>query len=171
MDNFFKRILEKSNIVAGFDNISLILFVMIAGYILYVTYRFISEISKHRNELNCEIGNINNLAENHNLKDDCPICHENIINAIELDCNHKFCGKCIMDYYITIQPRLSCPMCRKEIRLINILNYDRSEDMRRYMEMIVIFNHNNINGWNYVRIENKNCLLFESFSKIYFLEN
>jgi len=152
MDNILKKVSENSNLVAGFDNMSLVIFIMIAVYILYLIYRFTSEISKHRNELNSQIRNIDNLAENHNLEDDCPICHDNFKNAVELDCNHKFCAKCIMDYYRTIEPRLNCPMCRKDIRLINILNYNRSDEIRQYMEMIIIFNHDHLNGYNYVRL-------------------
>lgn len=151
MENIYKKVSENNNLVAGFDNASLFVFTVIAGYIMFVIYKFTLEISKHRNEINSQMGNIDNLAENHNLNDLCAICHEDIKNAIELDCNHKFCAKCIMDYYSTTEPRLSCPMCRKNIRLINILNYDRSAEMRQYMEKIIIFNHDHLNGYNYVR--------------------
>jgi len=150
METLYNRLSENSNIIEGFDNMSLVIFTIIALYIIYVLYKFFSEILNQRNELNSRIMNIDNLVEYHNLEDDCPICHENFKNAVELDCYHKFCAKCIMDYYKTTQPNLNCPMCRKSNRLINILNYDRSEDIRPYLEMIVIFNHDHLNGYNYV---------------------
>lgn len=141
------------NILEGFDNVSLLIVIIICIYIIYIFYKMFQEILKQRNILRDGIQNIDNLSENHNLgDDDCPICHEQVLNAVELDCSHKYCAKCIMEYYKTTQPNLACPLCRKSIRLIHILNYNRSEEVREYMEMIVIFNHDHLNGYNYVKI-------------------
>lgn len=151
MDYIFNRFTENTNSQSneGSDIMSSFLIFLISSNIIYVIYKFAKEFLNQRNESNSGIRN-NNTAENHNLEDDCPICHENFKNAVELDCSHVFCAKCIMDYYKTIKPNLLCPMCRKNIRLINVLKDDKSEESKPYKEMIVMFNHEHLTGYNYV---------------------
>lgn len=154
MDFFFDRFTQNTNVNADkYDNLSFTLILIICGYLIYIIYKFYSEIIKQRNEdADSRLRtNVENSSENNNEEEDCPICHENLKNTVELDCSHKFCAKCIMDYYSTTKPNLSCPLCRKNIRLINILKYNRSEEMKPYMEMIVIFNHEHLTGYNYVK--------------------
>jgi len=153
MDYFFERFTENTNRnSAKNDSFSYFLIFIIYAYIIYAIYKFFIEIQKQRNtNINSENRYNNNTGQNNNEEDDCPICQETLKNTVELDCAHKFCAKCIMDYYKTRTPNLSCPMCRKNIRLINILKYNRSEEMKPYMEMIVIFNHEHLSGYNYVK--------------------
>ncbi len=154
MENIF-YLLQKNSLIAGFDNSSFLLILLIFSFFIYIIYKIILELIRHRNLYNSLLRNIDDLPNGNiendlNMENVCAICHENLNNTAELDCNHKFCAKCIMDYYSTTQPKLKCPICRKNIRLINILNFDRSEEIRQYMEMIVIFNHDHLNGYNYV---------------------
>ena len=142
-------------ILEGVDNISLFIFAIIASYIFYIIYIILMEFLKKKQDLNRRIQDIDNIPEiNENPErneDDCPICSDVLhVNSCQLDCNHKYCCKCIMDYYETTRPYIKCPMCRANIRLINVLNFDRSPESRKYVEMIAIFNHENLNGYNYV---------------------
>jgi len=44
------------------------------------------------------------------LEDDCCICYNQIENPVLLsNCNHMFCGKCILEWYKTSN---KCPLCR-----------------------------------------------------------
>ena len=147
------NILNDGKLIEGLDNYSLFAFAIIIFYITYIFYNIYKEFDKRRNDLNRRLLNIDNIPErnNENIENDiCAICSEEFNNPSQLDCNHKFCSKCIMEYYERTRPSLRCPLCRKSIRLINVLNFDRTEDNRRFMEMIAIFNHENLDGYNYV---------------------
>ena len=142
------------NLIQGFDNMALFIFTIIFIYIIYILYIIIDEILNQRNLLQQNLQNLYNL--NNNLsnvpEDDCPICHEKLSNVTELECLHKFCARCIMEYYKVTTPLLNCPMCRKNIKSMKILYFDRTEEIKKYMEMIINFNHINLNGYNYVQI-------------------
>jgi hypothetical protein len=149
--------LNDGKLIEGVDNYSLLVFSIIILYITYIFYSIYIEFNKRRNDLNRRLLNIENIPEgnNNNLENDnCAICSEVFNNPSQLDCNHKFCSKCIMEYYERTRPSLRCPLCRKNIRLINVLNFDRSQDNRKYIEMIAIFNHENLDGYNYVFFKN-----------------
>jgi hypothetical protein len=100
--------------------------------------------------------NENSRYQSSGLHEDCSICTERIKYKVELDCKHCFCAKCIMDYYDTLRPRkLICPMCRREVRLINSQNINRNDENKIFYDKIVRFNHNHLNGANYVQFYNK----------------
>ena len=61
------------------------------------------------------------------LEEDCPICYEQIgcIDSVLLNCNHKFCGSCVLSTlshqrFKTCSP--SCAMCRETITTMTVNN-------------------------------------------------
>ena len=44
----------------------------------------------------------------------CPICYDDIVQPMRLQCNHLFCRNCIMKYETNTPGLLPCPLCRKE---------------------------------------------------------
>lgn len=64
---------------------------------------------------------LNKVQRNLNLqnKDLCSICFENKSDTAVITCGHKlFCYGCINDYH-SQYPHKGCPICRKEIIMIN----------------------------------------------------
>ena len=59
-----------------------------------------------------------------NKKKECPICLDEvkIINILRTNCNHDFCGECIMKKLDTDRSKCSpnCPMCRTDIKTMEI---------------------------------------------------
>jgi hypothetical protein len=59
-----------------------------------------------------------------NKQKECPICLEEVktINILKTNCNHEFCGECIMKKLETDLSRSTpnCPMCRTEIKQVEI---------------------------------------------------
>jgi Ring finger domain len=59
-----------------------------------------------------------------NKKTECPICLEEVktINILKTNCNHEFCGECIMKKLETDRSRCApnCPMCRTDIKTMEI---------------------------------------------------
>ena len=54
--------------------------------------------------------------------DECVICLEDLKeNIVILNCKHRYHYSCIQKWFFKIE-RLSCPMCRGEAEIINILN-------------------------------------------------
>lgn len=44
---------------------------------------------------------------------ECPICYEELINYVKLECNHNFCLKCHTGLVKNKQSK--CPLCRNDI--------------------------------------------------------
>ncbi len=59
-----------------------------------------------------------------NKKTECPICLEEVktINVLKTNCNHKFCGECIMKKLEIDRSKCApnCPMCRTDIKTMEI---------------------------------------------------
>jgi hypothetical protein len=59
-----------------------------------------------------------------NKKKECPICLEEVktINILTTNCNHEFCGECIMKKLETDLSKCApnCPMCRTDIKTMEI---------------------------------------------------
>jgi hypothetical protein len=59
-----------------------------------------------------------------NEKTECPICLEEVktINVLKTNCNHKFCGECIMKKLEIDRSKCApnCPMCRTDIKTMEI---------------------------------------------------
>jgi len=59
-----------------------------------------------------------------NKKKECPICLEEVktINILTTNCNHEFCGECIMKKLDTDRSKCTpnCPMCRRDIKTMEI---------------------------------------------------
>ena len=49
----------------------------------------------------------------HTVKEDCPICLEELCIPKQLDCSHLFCKRCISKWAYLTSP--TCPMCRRII--------------------------------------------------------
>lgn len=81
----------------------------------------VSEIEKNISELEEKYKNV--------LKDDCTICYGEIKEPILLPCcQNVFCGGCIMTW---METRKSCPMCRSDINVKEIvyIRTDSKKDM------------------------------------------
>jgi len=81
----------------------------------------VSEIEKNMSELEEKYKNV--------LKDDCTICYGEIKEPILLPCcQNVFCGGCIMTW---METRKSCPMCRSDINIKEIvyIRTDSKKDM------------------------------------------
>lgn len=51
--------------------------------------------------------------------EDCCICYNNLQNPVLLpDCQHLFCGVCILEWYKT---KTTCPLCRTDGQLSNLI--------------------------------------------------
>ncbi len=59
-----------------------------------------------------------------NKKTECPICLEEVktINILKTNCNHEFCGECIMKKLEIDRSKCApnCPMCRTDIKTMEI---------------------------------------------------
>ena len=54
--------------------------------------------------------------------DECVICLEDLKeNIVVLNCKHRYHYQCMQQWFLK-KGRLSCPMCRGESEIINILN-------------------------------------------------
>jgi hypothetical protein len=141
-------------LIEGMDNSILFVFLLLISLLLYFFWTLlkkIMEIRPDQNVVNQPQGNPDPYA-NSLPHEECSICLERIKYKIELDCRHCFCGPCIMDYYESRRPsNLNCPYCRRAIRLINAENIVRNESTRDFYDKIVIYNHRNLNGINYVK--------------------
>lgn len=155
-----------TNLIEGMDNSVVIVFLIIMGFILFIFWNILNLIMETKTRRQVDPYSINNLGggaiPNQVINDpylhtaeneDCSICTERIKFKVELDCTHKFCGKCIMDYHESIRPSdLKCPLCRAHVRIINYENITRSLENREWYDKIVKFNHRNLTGTNYVNI-------------------
>mmetsp|Transcript_580 Transcript_580/g.972 ORF Transcript_580/g.972 Transcript_580/m.972 type:complete len:287 (-) Transcript_580:27-887(-) len=54
------------------------------------------------------------------LEGECPICLDNYYEPVVTNCNHRFCGSCILDFWeiSSNMGTLSCPLCRRSVTLI-----------------------------------------------------
>ncbi len=147
-------------IIDGLDNSVLLVFLIIMGFILYIFWNILKFIMEKRERDRSEFPlldyNNNNQRDSDlyfgvGVHEDCAICTERIKYKIELDCRHCFCGNCIMDYYESLRPsNLKCPLCRSNIRLINTLNLQRTNQTSAFYDKIIKYNHKNLSGYNYV---------------------
>jgi hypothetical protein len=146
-------------LIEGMENSVLFVFIGLMSFILYIFWNILKYIMERRERPSqFHVGNENNDDPNdqyHGVaaNEDCSICTERMKYKVELDCSHSYCSKCIIEYYDRImRPRnLKCPLCRREVRLINAQNIRRNENNREYYDKIVEYNHKNLNGFNYVR--------------------
>lgn len=156
------------------DNSILIVFLIIFGFILYIFWNILKKVLEVRNnsEENIRQNGETDPYSNSGPHEECIICLERIKYKVELDCRHCFCGKCIMEYYESVRPsNLNCPYCRRSIRLINAENLSRNESTRDFYDKIVVYNHRNLNGFNYVKILFKESMLgFLLIFHIFFIE-
>lgn len=58
------------------------------------------------------IENIKNSSEH-----ECPICYENLNSPVISECEHIFCGKCLLGW---LKNNTSCPLCRSRIDLTKL---------------------------------------------------
>lgn len=139
-----------------FENFGIIIFIVIMSFILYIFWLLIELMMqkttiRQNQSLNFNVRDSLNINEQQVETEICVICHEAISNKIELDCKHKFCIKCIMEYSRNHRQYLPCPVCHKIIYMINPLNVVREENNAEYYDLITEFNRDFLNGSNYVR--------------------
>jgi hypothetical protein len=63
---------------------------------------------------------VSNYRSEDNITDACCICYENVdmLQKIQLPCNHLFCLSCLQSYHLKQHLHLlpfTCPLCRKDI--------------------------------------------------------
>lgn len=68
--------------------------------------------------------------------EECPICQDEVDNAICLPCLHKFCGNCLLRYLqmrlrSVLNDNVPCPCCRRPIDLQQIRRIDQSLPSQR----------------------------------------
>lgn len=148
-------------ILDDIDNSVVVVFLMIFAVALYILWNVMQFIlSKKPNRRSNLLGEEENNDQmradpyyNVAEHEECSICTERMKYKVELDCRHCYCGKCIMDYYDRVRPNnLKCPLCRREIRLINDSNVMKNQQTQEFYDKITNYNHKNINGLNYVII-------------------
>lgn len=138
------------------ENISLIIFMLIMVFLLYIFWLLIEFMMTKRTvrqnqSLNFNVRDSININEQQTESETCVICHEPISNKVELDCKHRFCLKCIMEYSRTHRAKLPCPVCHKIIYMINPLQTPRNDQTAEYYDLITDFNREYLTGSNYVK--------------------
>jgi uncharacterized membrane protein YkvA (DUF1232 family) len=148
----------------GMSNSVLLIFTLMMVFMLYILYTVLTKVIGGGSQVNPNVNsnNVYNLNNNNNSDssnnnsninetEECPICASTITDKVELDCSHRFCAACIMAW--ANQQRLSnftCPCCRTTIRLINLLQVQRTEANKEAYDDITRYNHKNLNGYNLV---------------------
>ena len=127
-----------------FDNFGIIIFMIIMIFLLYIFWLLIELMMqkstiRQNQSLNFNVRDSININEQQIETEICVICHEAISNKIELDCKHKFCLKCIMEYSRNHRQNFPCPVCHKIIYLINPLNVARDDSNKEYYDLITEF--------------------------------
>jgi hypothetical protein len=73
------------------------------------------------------------------LNDECPICFDHITldTRAQTGCNHSFCIECIKEYIIFNENKkiLSCPCCRKSIKIIKLVNKIEMEHIKKLVNV------------------------------------
>lgn len=63
-----------------------------------------------------EFGHYSTAQELQRCRDnspDCPVCYDNHVKPVTLDCQHIFCEVCISEW---LDKEKTCPVCRSEVR-------------------------------------------------------
>jgi len=139
-----------------FDNFGIIIFIAIMIFLLYIFWLLIEQMMekstiRQNQSLNFNVRDSLNINEQQIETENCVICHEAISNKIELDCKHKFCLKCLMEYSRNHRQYLPCPVCHKIIHLINPLKVIRDVQNSEYYDLITEYNREYLTGNNYVK--------------------
>lgn len=139
------------------QNLGLIIFMLIMIFLLYIFWLLIDFMMQKRTvrqiqSLNFNVRDSINITEQQPETETCVICHELISNKVELDCKHRFCLKCIMEYSRNHRDKLPCPVCHKIIYMINPLQTLRTEQTAEYYDLITEFNYEYLSGNNYVKL-------------------
>lgn len=58
------------------------------------------------------------------MKDECPICLDEIINVVDLSCGHIYCKNCILQW--KERGKDICPLCRERINYVMYNNRKRT---------------------------------------------
>ena len=140
------------------DKFGLIIFISILISLLYIL-RLVIEFIMQKNTIgrqnqasNFNIREIINAREPPTQESEiCVLCHDPITDKVELDCKHKYCIKCIMEYSrnYTVLP---CPACHKKVYLINPLKTIKNNSTSEYYDMITEYNNVYLSGNNYVKL-------------------
>ena len=141
------------------ENIGLLIFMLIMIFLLYIFWLLIEFMMQKRTirqnqSLNFNVRDSININEQQVETEICVICHDPISNKVELDCKDRFCLKCIMEYSRSHREKLPCPLCHKNIYMINPLQTQRNENTQEYYDLITEFNHEFLTGNNYVNKKN-----------------
>ena len=77
--------------------------------------------------------------------DECVICLEDLKeNIVILNCKHRYHYSCLQRWFIK-KKSLSCPMCRGESEIINILNETHKINTNKNMTTIKLKRMNSSN--------------------------
>lgn len=139
------------------ENIGLLVFMFIMIFLLYIFWLLIEFMMqkrtvRHNQSLNFNVRDTININEQQIESEICVICHDPITNKVELDCKHRFCLKCIMEYSRSHRQKFPCPVCHKIIFMINPLQTLRNEQTSEYYDLITEFNYEFLTGNNYVKL-------------------
>ncbi|KAK9497956.1 hypothetical protein O3M35_003851 [Rhynocoris fuscipes] len=111
-------------VIEGIDDeviVTGLVFIATLIYCLVIIYRRFFRYTRYTGP----IQNLENRQPPSNEEDSpehCSICWNFMSFALETDCNHSFCGSCLMTlYHYNLDSPLSfitCPLCRSEVSLL-----------------------------------------------------
>lgn len=110
--------LAKNRFFNGSDFAELHVAVESLGCLLINSKLTPSGLRKH----SCSSGSSTDICDSSTVRsgsgEQCPICLETLVDAVELDCKHRFCWRCFVLGPIAFQPGqyqlTQCPICRRE---------------------------------------------------------
>jgi hypothetical protein len=61
-----------------------------------------------------------------NEEEECPICLDNVkcIKLVKLNCDHKFCVRCIVKSVKMVRNNYSCALCRCVVETVRVYDTD-----------------------------------------------
>ena len=131
--------------------INLFFFALTAVLLLYILYTFVSSLMKRSSNPSRAFSQ--RSGQGAYDTEECSICLNQINYKVELECQHVFCAKCIMEYYDQQYPRdLICPLCRKQVNLINMLDMEKNEENKEVFEKIVTYNYRHLQETGSVKL-------------------
>jgi hypothetical protein len=73
--------------------------------------------------------------KNKNIVEECSICYDskNETEFIQLNCQHNFCGECVLSTMKTKTTSLNCPLCREQVNHIMFHNAEIQSELNKYI--------------------------------------
>jgi hypothetical protein len=74
-------------------------------------------------------------TRNENILEECSICYDskNKKDFVDFNCQHNFCGECVLSTIKTKTSSLNCPLCRGQVKNIMIHNPEIQSELKKYI--------------------------------------